>query len=260
MTMKRILLVLCVPFVLLSCGKEKEADKIGDAQFCLDNLDEPTPAEANECAAMVDGLDSPGAYGIRCSAAFIREGIVTGDRLVAAMKAIKTGTSGSNLQKMMGLLTFTSEGAIAGDFENTDLAFHACLASGGKGSTLLSSFGYFTMSLLNFFNAKGACLVAPVTQTGYTYYDLEGCVTAPDNLISFASAMVQLGNSSTPDAAAQGVQAGIGSVLIATYKLSCSTSQANKDLCKTLKASIDEAGGEANPREVAVKFISKIVQ
>lgn len=259
MKTKKIALMVFALTALLSCGKESEADKIGDAQICLDKLENPTVAEANACIAMVDGLDSPGASGIRCSGAFIREGVVSGNRLVAAMDSIKDGAGSSNMQKMMGLLSFTSAGIIGTDFANTKTAFDDCYASGGRGSTLLSSFGYFTLSLLNFFDAKNACNVAPVTQDGYTYYDFQACTTSPDDAMNAAMALLALGDPNTGDAEASGVQTGIGTVVVATYRASCVGSQANKDLCGVMKSAIDEAGGETNVRQVAIEFIDKLL-
>ena len=56
--------------LLVSCGP-KDSDKIGDAQLCLDNA---TSSNVSDCVQKVDGLESPGAYVIRCSANFIQEG------------------------------------------------------------------------------------------------------------------------------------------------------------------------------------------
>src|SRR5262245_51594471 len=77
------------------CSKETDADKIADAQACLDTA---TAAEAATCVAKVDGLESPAAYLIRCAGKFVKEGYNDSTKLAAAMSntsGTDTGSDGS---------------------------------------------------------------------------------------------------------------------------------------------------------------------
>lgn len=249
---------------LLSCGGEKDVDKIGNAQFCLDKLDTtPTSAEIDKCLQEIDGLTSPGANSIRCSAGFIREGFGSGRRFIKAFEAIDEGaggTSGSNTQELMGILSFTAAQDIDDDYNSIVSTFQACLNSGGKGSTLLSSFSYLTMGLMKYLVnvGGGACTATPTTYPGtnYLYYDLSACVTAVAGSGS-AAELIKLGDPNEPDA--EETQSGLGSVIIATYTVSCTGSGANKDLCAVIGDAVTEAGGTGNPRLVAVEFFKSLL-
>lgn len=254
-TIVRLTLIV-LSLSLFSCGRETDADKIGSAQFCLDDLGSSgTPAQVSECVAMVDGLTSPGADGIRCSGGFIREGFGNPQKYIDAFREIEGGTGGGNIRNMMGLLSFTSGGAIAADFTTANSVFLQCLASGAKGRTLLSSFAFFTVGLVQFFHAKNAGGCAGTPSGSPAIYDLDGCVQSanPLDLLSLADA-----NSGDTDAAA--AQTAIGSVIVSTYQLSCTGTGANKDLCGLLEDAVTAAGGVSNPRAVAAGLFTSIVQ
>lgn len=255
--MKKFVIVLvCAGLGLVSCGGEKDGDKIGDAQICLDGLVNPTSAEVNACMAKVDGLSSAGAQSIRCAGGFIREGFGNAQRFVDAMGAIDGNTSGDSVQTLMGLLTFTAENDVDADAANAVSTFNSCLASGGKGSTLLASYTYFTMSMVKYYNARNAagCPSTPGTDSnGYRFYDLSSCI---DNGLLFT---IDLIDASTANADALEAQNGIGAVIISAHLLSCAGSSSSSPLCELLTESITQAGGTSNPRRVAVEFFEGAV-
>jgi hypothetical protein len=246
-------------FIVSGCSSSSsDADKLGDAQLCLDKLRAgATSAQVEVCTSKVEGVTSAGAHNIRCSAGFIREGFADFTRLNSAIGAISGGTGSSQVQSLMGLLSFTSAGVIATDFSRTADTFNACYSSLGKGSTLLASFSYFTMGLMNYFSVKGACAVPPIVSGGYRYYDLGACLTSAAG--SLPLAIVELVNSGSSDAAAVEAQNSIGAVLIATYSLSCVGTVAQASLCSLLSNAINSGGGVSNPRGVAVNFFTSAV-
>lgn len=245
---------------LLSCGSSTESDKVGDAQTCLDQLTSTSStSDVNTCISKVDGLSGAGAEGIRCSGGFIREGFSNGTRLISAFTSIDGGTGSSNVQSLMGLLSFTSAGDLATDYSDSNTTFTACLDSGAKGATLLASFSFFTMGLVKYFVAKSMCAGTQSTDatTGFKYYDLSGCITTASSTIPNATAtLVPLLSATTADSDAQTAQTTIGAIIIASYELSCTGSGANANLCSLLSTAITAAGGTSNPRAVAVNFFS----
>src|SRR4051812_40545203 len=88
---------LTLSVILVSCGK-KDADKIGEAQLCLDKA---TPATAAECKVMVEGIEATGAYTIRCSANFISEGFTQAARFKQAFDAFDNNST-NNTEAFMG--------------------------------------------------------------------------------------------------------------------------------------------------------------
>lgn len=240
--------------IVLGCGQEKDIDKIGAAQFCLDGLgSSPSVSEVNDCIDKVSGIETSGAYGIRCAGSFIKEGFADPKKYVNAFKQL----DGNSTTGFMGLLTFTSAKTITTDTTNARDAFNSCLKSEGKGATMISAFGYVAMALYNFMFTNDATS-CPNTRTA-SGYDLAGCITAFTGNVANAASLAALGNASTGNAAASELQSSIGSVIISTYNISCTTGVgANKSLCDTFKTAITNGGGQNNPRGVAVQFILAI--
>lgn len=262
--MKKIpLIVASLCLGLLSCGGAKDADKIGDAQFCLDKLPAvPTATEVDACMSPIEGMDSVGAQAIRCSAGFIREGFSNGSRFLQAFEAIDSGTDSSSMQALMGILTFASTNSVATNFSNASTTYSACLASGGKGSTLLASFTFLTMGLVRFFHVKapGTCADTPQTHptNSYRYYDLEDCASGAVSTAPLD--VVQMMNESSVDADAIQVQTGLGAVIIGTSLISCgANASANNELCSVFANAITAAGGTGNTRRVAIEFFRDVL-
>ena len=247
--MKNIFLIL-LALGLVACGKEKDADKVGNAQLCLDKLGySSSPSEVSDCVSKADGVETAAAYGIRCAGSFMKEGFLNPNKIISAMNQLNGAAGGTT--NFMSLITFTSAGAIATDTTNSSSAFDYCLRGQGKGSTLLASFGFMAMSLYSFMRAKGAVCSGTPAATGY---DFVGCGTS--FVTSQPLAAIQLGNASSVDPATITIQRSLGAVLISTSNISCTGTSANTTLCSTISTSISEAGGiNADPRAIAVRFV-----
>ncbi|MBL7543895.1 MAG: hypothetical protein JNL11_08765 [Bdellovibrionaceae bacterium] len=244
------LFAIVISLALLGCGSESEIDKIGDAQQCLN---EATSATAMNCVTKVDGMTTTGAYNIRCAAAFVREGFANPTKYTSAFETLK-GQSGT--ANFMGLISFSSAANITTDSTNANATFNDCYKASAKGKTLISAFGFFSTSLMKFLSdaaPTAASCKAPVQGL----YNLNSCLTEASTAQPMEVA--KLGSSVEDPASGAGlVQSSIGSVIIATYNISCSGSGANKDLCNTLNTAITSGGAE--PRAVFRAFFINSVK
>ena len=97
-------------FTILGCAA-KEADKIADAQSCLDKAN---PSNVSECMDKVQGIETQQAYVIRCAGKFIQEGFYKKKKFVDALNALQNQKSGSNsMVGMMFQVAFSSDGRAA---------------------------------------------------------------------------------------------------------------------------------------------------
>lgn len=247
--------ILIFGFTLLtiSCGSKQDVDKVGEAQYCLDGLgSSPSASDVNDCVDKVSGVESVSAYGIRCAGYFIKEGFADPKKYTSAFDQL----SGSGTSNFMGLLTFTSARSITTDTTNSSNAFNTCLRSEGKAATMISAFGYMAMALYQYLYSTDAGTDACSPTPAATGYDLADCITQYKSDVGNIAALAALGNASTAVATAATLQSSLGSVIVATYNISCTTGVgANKELCTTLKRAIDNAGGQNNTRGVAVQFV-----
>lgn len=239
------LLFFCFVGVLLgSCGA-RDADKIGEAQACLDKA---SPSEASACAQKVEGIQTAAASGIRCSANFITEGFGSASKISSLLQGLESG----GIDSLLGLLTFTSKGNINSDNENANTTFQHCLNSGGKGSTLLMAFSNVTMAIYSF-AANNALdpMDCPTAPSG-SVYPFQTCLTSGIN----PAAAIDLQDQNSVNAGTIATQTAIGNTIIATHALSCSTgSSANQQMCLFFSDAISNAGGTGNPRAVAREFV-----
>lgn len=254
--MNKTLLMSIALIVLFSCGKERDIDKIGDAQLCMDELGASASAsEVDECLTRIEGLESTAAYSLRCAGSFMKEGFLDPTKLTSAIEELES----SGTANFMSLITFTSANDISSDTSNAYAAFEHCLKAEGKASTLFASFGYIAMSLYQYMDGNDGgndCVSTP----GATGYAFDTCAAAwAANPLNFTPPPGVLGNlldasAGNPSTDAVDVQTSIGSVMVSTYNVSCMGRVANVDLCDKLKTAIDAAGGTSDARAVAVKF------
>ncbi len=245
----------------MACGSEKDADKIGNAQICLDNLPvSATPTQVDACMTAIEGISSAEAEHLRCAGAFMKEGFLDPTKVADAMSSIGGGTLG-----FMSFMSFTSEGGIAADTTNAANAFSSCFNSGAKGTTLISSFTYIAMALYQYMSDNDTsgvgnnCAAAPAGSP--LSYDLScsaAWAVAGTNALPGGPA-AELGDAATVDPAAISVQNALGAVIIATASASCGETQVNADLCATFDTAITNGGGVGSPRGVAVEFISTLL-
>lgn len=219
---------LSLPF-LSGCGG-KDADKIGDAQICLDSA---TAATANSCLEKISGLTSKAAYALRCAGGFIAEGFDRPEKYIQAysqLTATPTGCTGtcSPTLGVMALLTFSSTDTASATYDN-------CYLSGSQGYTLLAS------------TVKSATILAKVARNILGFV---GTLTAA-NLEAAAAAIA---NGSAASVASP---ADVGSLAITTYQLSCTTGNQNnssQQLCTELSTSIGSNAG--NPTAVGNSLLN----
>lgn len=247
-------------FNLLACGSTgKDADKVGEAQACLDKLSgTPTASQISACTDKVAGVTSAGASAILCSAMFLQEGFGNPQRYADALSSVNNGTgNSSNNRSFAGLLTFAARSNLANDVTDATNAFNYCQASGGKGATLLSSFSYITMALYNYISTNMLSCPASIISTGsYSYYDFSTCLTNASGNAGNLAALADMVNSTAgASAAAQTLQGSIGSAIIATYNISCQGNSSSTSVCSMINNSITAAGGTSNPRAVAISFM-----
>lgn len=212
-----IALSTCAALMSVSCAKS-DADKVGEAQLCLDKA---TKGTAAACLEKIEGIDSPGAHTMRCSAGFIDEGFTEPTRLKNALKALSEKSGGdTNTLEFLAYIAFSSKGAGAGNAAaNKAFAaatYDSCVKSKAKGLTLLGSMAMTATTL--------ASVAGGITEGSGT--DIKQAIT---DLIA-----------ANDDAS----KSAIGSAVISTYETSCSgTAPANQGLCDQLNSYLAGAGG-----------------
>lgn len=239
----KITLVSAAVVFLSSCGSEKESDKIGDAQICLNSA--TNLSTANACLAKIEGIESTAAYAVRCNGSFIAEGFANPTKYINATSQLN-GTS-SSTANFMTLMTFTAASTFAENLANAGTTFSNCLKSGAKGTTLFSSFGYLTMSIYNYAkNKSGTCSSNPTT-------DFSSCLSSTD-----PNALYKMVDPTTSDTDAIDLQNSIGGVIVSSYNISCAGKGANESLCNTMSTTITNAGGSSNTRAVGSSFFKTL--
>jgi len=195
-----LVLALALSGLLASCGA-KDADKVGEAQLCLDDA---TPGTAAACMEKIEGIDSPAASLLRCSAGFIDEGFTQPTRFQQAFDALGSGNTNST-EAFLGVLAFSSKSTADENVTFVTETYDHCVKSKAKGFMLLGSMAKTATTL-----AKLAGTFASGTQPSQT--DIVNAI-----------------NSAVSDPTAQ---AAIGSAVATTYIASCQTgAQSDKTLC-----------------------------
>ncbi len=222
--MKKIIQICFLSFVLVSCNKNSEADKLSQAQDCLDTA---TASTVSQCMEKVTGLESSGAYLIRCAAMFIADGFDDTTRLTAAfsnMTNTGTGSSGTDASlSVMSALSFKNGGSASANQTNASLALSYCEKSGSKGLILLSG----------------------IASMGTSMISLASCGT--DISCAIADAKT---NTAT--------QAAVGTAAVAAYEANCGAGQtSNQQFCNQFSEAVTAAGGTSNSTEVGKKLIEQ---
>lgn len=203
---------------LLACGK-KDADKIGDAQTCLDTSSRTT---VSQCIEKVAGLESAQSYVIRCAATFIQEGFDDPTRLSNAYKNMTntgTATAGTDATlAVLSVMSFTSGSGAAANQALSDTNFAYCAKSGSKGLILLSGISQMATSMLALAQIASACSATDIN-----------CAL----------------NYAKNNTAAQ---AAVGAAAAAAYTSNCSGGQtSNQQFCNQFQAAVTATpGGTSN--------------
>lgn len=224
---------------LLACS-EKTADKIGDAQHCLDEYSQNGGGDLTTCEAKIAGIETPAAYGIRCAVGYIREGFTT-QTFISAFNEIET-VDATNVQSFLNILTFDAAGTsgssnLQANLDNSSTVYNYCLKSLGKGATVLATFTYLINALYDYeCDRSSSCAVN--NATNFTNALANGYVLNTATEVNFRT--------------------GLGDVVDKTYQLSCTAGEANETLCNFLKRAINGAVPAGDKNEIGRKFLEVI--
>lgn len=219
--MKKLSFVLAAMMMTLSACKETDQDRVADAQNCLDGA---TSATAAQCVSMVDGINTKGAYLIRCSGLFIQEGFMDANRLSSAMDAIENNGGSSNSQTMMSVLSFRNFGSPAANDQAAQNAVNYCNKAGSKGLVMLAS----------------------VTSIATTAAALAGTTTPSQGDINQGLNDIVAAGPSSSQAQA------VGSAAIAAYNANCAGDGGSfGQFCDQFESAMD---GLSNPGDIGVKL------
>lgn len=215
-----VLALSALSTTLISCAP-KNADKIGEAQLCLDKATQGTAAT---CLEKIEGIDTAAANVMRCSAGFIDEGFTEPTRFKNAFEALSQQSAGAtNTLTFLSFIAFSSKGNATDNKAFASATNEACLKTNAKGLTLLGSM------------AMTATLIS-------------GGLTSLNDGAAIQSAIATLlgGGDNTSKAA-------IGSAVIATYNTSCNQgTEANQGLCDQLNGYLGGAGAVDTSDPLAV--------
>lgn len=214
--LRMIFVSLLLMSAMFSCAnKTTDSDKVADAQACIDRS---PAAEAESCLSKIEGVETKGAYLIRCVANFNREGFTTPARMASLMDAI-TNTAGANETiGVMVALAFKGDTVPANNVNRIKEASANCTKAENKILTMFTSLGML----------------------GTLCTDGDPAVTISSLTTSLATCM---STSST-------VGAAVGTALLDAYAKNCTNgSTSGGETCAQLATVINTSGG--SPAAVA---------
>jgi hypothetical protein len=221
---------LIISFSVLSLGflggcQETEADKVGDAQLCIDNA---TAATVSSCLSKIEGIDTPAANVLRCSAGFIEEGFDQADRLIDSLEQLDSGGEGAS--GLMSLIAFKSKsgGALNKAFASATADY--CIKSGQKGLSLLGTL------------AMSATTIAALVDGALSSIS----TIDPADIRNEITSLLAAASSNDPTALA--TVNDIGAAVSATYQLACS-GNSSSDMCSEMIEAIETNGVDINDPE-----------
>lgn len=219
MSSVRLIMTVCFSTLLIAGCSEKEVDIIADAQSCLDTATKTTAAA---CVSKVDGIETPGAYLIRCVGKFVEEGLNEPVRLKAAIEAVDADGGSSSSINMMTVLAFKESGVANTNQTNAKQTFQYCNQS----------------------NSKGLILFASLAQTATTVASLGGVTIDPNNPTGSAAALEAAMNTLQNDPVAQNA---VGEAAVAVYNSSCQNGQSTAgNFCEQFSSAIAANGGNTD--------------
>ncbi len=239
---KKILLSTIGISLMLSASacSEKEADKVGDAQRCLDEYSNKGAGDLNSCLTKIDGIETAAAYNIRCAVGYLKEDFTT-QSFIQAFEEIET-ISGPNVINFLDRMTFDKAGttgaAVAENFNTASAVYNYCAKSKGKGATILATFTFLVNALYDY-ECKGA---PPL---------LGSCQMNDTTVLATGLGAALLDNG----ASGAELKSSLGTIVISTNQISCESGEANKTLCEFLDRSITNAGGPENTTQVGHEFL-----
>ncbi len=220
--------MLSLLVLISACGKETDADKVADAQSCLDAAQ---PADADACVSKVEGMESESAYLIRCAGKFVKEGFNNPTKIANALSNI-SGTNNSGATgslAVMAALTFTAESTSALNAASAQQTFNYCEKA----------------------NAKGLIMLAGFVQTATVLADIGLGDTSNLTSTDLQNLMGTL--QSNPVA-----QEAVGTAVVAIYEANCATGTASVpgNYCEQFKSAVSSvSGGLDNPTGIGQQIM-----
>lgn len=236
-------LIVATFFVVNSCGP-KAVDKIADAQICLDTAN---PTQVDDCLDKISGIESEAAYSLRCAGAFIKEGFLDPNVFIDSLSTITSGgVTASTFTQAMSLITFNNSSSISTNNGNAAAAFNNCYLSGGKATTFLASFGYFSTALALYGSLNGV-----------TYDNGDSSSTFATKLTTaLATAVLDTGDA-TPGKS--NLKAAIGSIVLSTDQISCSgTKKIDASVCAKFQTAITSPSVSSDAGVVGGRFLTNL--
>ena len=202
---------------LVSCA-EKESDKIGDAQNCLDTA---TQANVSKCLDKLGSIDNQAANTIRCAGAFIEEGFDDPSKFLTAFEQLENSSAGgSSTLGFMGALAFSTQA-------RADNAVEVCKKSESRGFILLSTMTGLATTLSTFASIS----------------------IDPNNPPTQAQMEAALSSCNSDSC-----EAAIGNLTISLYENSCSDgTTSNEQVCSEVSQAI--AAG-STPEEIGAQLLA----
>lgn len=134
-----------VLLTVVGCASSDE-DKVGDAQFCLDEIPmsglgtTETQSRVGACVAKLGTLNTKQANSIRCTGNFIIEGFGDPNKLVNALTNVSGNGKGGGTAGMMKYLAFSSQGSSDANNAFATQTLGYCESAGNPGFVLVASF------------------------------------------------------------------------------------------------------------------------
>lgn len=159
--------MLLLPLIVWvgACSKVTDQQAIGDAQFCLDDLNligqsRTQRASAVEgCLSQLGSASSEQAYLMRCAGNFLIEGFGDIERMTSSLEALSSGgTVGSAPVALLGAIAFDKTNPDSTNFARETANY--CSQSGSPSYTLMSSMARIATVM----NSMDAITFDPVTR------------------------------------------------------------------------------------------------
>jgi len=208
------------------CQEGEEADKIAQAQSCLDKVNDATPTDANACMTSIVNLTSQRAYVLKCSITFTAGGLTT-TKIANAYKALKNNATNKEMI-YMGTLALTPP-------STATTAAEYCNLSGSAGLIYLAQLSVIGSAMMA---AVGS--FDPTSGTAPSLSDAQAAISACSNG----------GSGGVCDDAV------VGNAVITIGQTYCSGDNANVGVCSKMTAAINASGG--NSTDVALQLYSEL--
>jgi hypothetical protein len=138
---------------LIGCGEVTDEDRIGDAQYCMDDIPVSEPdvakrtAAVNSCMSKLGSVVSSKASLMRCSGNFLIEGFGNPEKIVSAMENVTSTSGGAGTVAMMNVLKFSSQGSNQANSDFVTQTLTYCQDAGSPGFVMIASFARIATSM-----------------------------------------------------------------------------------------------------------------